>query len=460
MSKSGTKKCGHYSGIGGQAVLEGVMMKNREEYAVSVRRPDGGIETKKEKYEGVWGGKKITKLPFIRGVFSFLDSMVLGMQTLTWSAGFYEDEEAEETKADAALDKITKGNAEKLLMGLTVAFSVVLAVAIFIALPFGISLLFQNFVRNASLLAILEGLVRLVIFLIYVAAIASMKDIRRVYQYHGAEHKCINCVEHGRELTVKNVMKSSRFHKRCGTSFLLFVVLISILLFMFIRVGNPFLRLGLRILLIPVVAGISYEVLRLAGRTDNALINLISRPGLWLQRLTTREPDESMVEVAIASVEAVFDWKAYLKEEFGYEFDEEAGSRSSDAVSQDAAADGALAECVGEKTGTAAEHGGDNIGTVMAGSPSCRTRKYTGPAEKRWKRRESERQSWTPDCFLRRSATPQGTICWCTETGKLQKSRRSSTAGGLPGAPLMSLFSISPACRSSWDWNFWSMRMC
>ena len=320
----GTKKCGHYSGIGGQAVLEGVMMKNKEEYAVSVRRPDGVIETKKEKYEGVWGGKKIVKLPFIRGVFSFIDSMVLGMQTLTWSASFYEDEEAEETKADAVLDKVTKGNAEKFLMGLTVAFSVVLAVAIFIALPFGISLLFQKFIRNASLLAILEGLVRLAIFLIYVAAIASMKDIRRVYQYHGAEHKCINCLEHGRELTVKNVMKSSRFHKRCGTSFLLFVVLISILLFMVIRVENPALRLGLRILLIPVIAGISYEVLRLAGRTDNAFINLISRPGLWLQRLTTREPDESMVEVAIASVEAVFDWKAYLRDEFAYEFDDEA----------------------------------------------------------------------------------------------------------------------------------------
>ena len=198
--------------------------------------------------------------------------------------------------------------------------------AIFIALPFGISLLFQNFVRNASLLAILEGLVRLAIFLIYVAAIASMKDIRRVYQYHGAEHKCINCLEHGRELNVKNVMKSSRFHKRCGTSFLLFVVLISIVLFMFIRVEQPLLRLGLRILLIPVVAGISYEVLRLAGRTDNAFINLISRPGLWLQRLTTREPDESMVEVAIASVEAVFDWKAYLKEEFGYGFEEDDGT--------------------------------------------------------------------------------------------------------------------------------------
>ena len=174
---------------------------------------------------------------------------------------------------------------------------------------------------------------RLAIFLIYVAAIASMKDIRRVYQYHGAEHKCINCLEHGRELTVKNVMKSSRFHKRCGTSFLLFVVLISILLFMVIRVENPALRLGLRILLIPVIAGISYEVLRLAGRTDNAFINLISRPGLWLQRLTTREPDESMIEVAIASVEAVFDWKAYLRDEFAYHFDGEAEGENADSGS-------------------------------------------------------------------------------------------------------------------------------
>ena len=339
------KKCGHYSGIGGQAVLEGVMMKNKEEYAVSVRRQDGVIETKKEKYEGVWGGKKIVKLPLIRGVFNFIDSMVLGMQTLTWSAEFYEDEEAEETKADAVLDKITKGKGEKFLMGLTVAFSIVLALAIFVALPYGISLLFQNFVRNASLLAILEGVVRLLIFLIYVAAIASMKDIRRVYQYHGAEHKCINCVESGRPLTVKNVMESSRFHKRCGTSFLLFVVLISILLFMFIRVDNSALRLAVRILLIPVIAGISYEVLRLAGRTDNLFINVISRPGLWLQRLTTREPDESMVEVAIASVEAVFDWKAYLQEEFGHEYEaeaegKEAGERIPDADGTKTAGEG------------------------------------------------------------------------------------------------------------------------
>ena len=321
MSK---KKCGHYSGIGGQAVLEGVMMKNKEAYAVSVRKPDGTIETKRELYKGIGADKALTKLPFIRGVFNFVDSLVLGMQTLTWSASFFEDEEAEETKMDRALDKVSKGKGEKLLMGFTVAFSIVLAVAIFIALPFGISLLFQSFVRNQTVLALLEGVVRLAIFLIYVAAIASMKDIRRVYQYHGAEHKCINCVEKGRPLTVKNVMRSSRFHKRCGTSFLLFVILISILLFLFIRLDNPVLRLVVRILLIPVIAGISYEVIRLSGRSDNFLVNLFSRPGLWLQRLTTREPDESMVEVAIASVEAVFDWKAYLSSEFGYEFEEEA----------------------------------------------------------------------------------------------------------------------------------------
>lgn len=317
------KKCGHYSGIGGQAVLEGVMMKNKENYAVAVRKPNGRIETKMESYEGIWADKKFVKLPFIRGVFSFIDSMVLGMQTLTYSAGFYEDEETEPTGADRVLDKVTKGNGEKVMMGLTVAFSIILAVAIFIALPYGISLLFHSYIRNTSLLALLEGAVRLAIFLIYVVLIASMKDIRRVYQYHGAEHKCINCLEKGRPLTVKNVMKSSRLHKRCGTSFLLFVMLISIILFIFIRVENPVLRLVVRILLIPVIAGISYEVIRLAGRSDNPLINLISKPGMWLQRLTTREPDEGMVEVAMASVEAVFDWKTWLRDEFGYEPEEE-----------------------------------------------------------------------------------------------------------------------------------------
>ncbi len=321
------KKCAHYSGIGGQAVLEGVMMKNKEEYAVSVRKPDGTIETKREKHPGLWGDKKITKIPFIRGVFNFIDSLVLGMQTLTWSASFYDEEDSDGTKIDQALDKVTGGKAENVLMGVTVAFSIVLAVAIFIALPYGISLFFQKHIQNVSLLAILEGAVRLLVFLTYVVAISSMKDIRRVYQYHGAEHKCINCLERGKPLTVRNVMRSSRQHRRCGTSFLLLVMFVSIILFIFIRVENPAMRLAVRIALIPVIAGISYEIIRLAGRSDNFLVNLISAPGMLLQRLTTREPDKAMIEVAIASVEAVFDWKQYLRDEFGYGFEEDGEAR-------------------------------------------------------------------------------------------------------------------------------------
>ena len=312
-----------YSGIGGQAVLEGVMMKNKDRYAVAVRKSDGQIEVMAEDYEGIRGAKKVSGIPFVRGVFNFVDSLVLGMKTLTWSAGFFEEEESgkEESEADRKFDKAVGDSGEKLVMGATVLFSIVMAVAIFIALPYFLSLLLSSYVRNASLLAIFEGILRILIFVGYVAAISAMKDIRRVYMYHGAEHKCINCIERGRELTVKNVRKSSRLHKRCGTSFLLFVMVVSVILFMFIRVDNPALRLVLRLALVPVIAGVSYEIIRLAGRTDNALIRIISAPGMWLQRLTTREPDDSMIEVAIASVEAVFDWKAYLKETFGYDVD-------------------------------------------------------------------------------------------------------------------------------------------
>lgn len=317
------KKTKCYSGIGGQAVLEGVMMKNKDRYAVAVRKSDGQIEVMAEDYEGIRGAKKVYGIPFLRGVFNFVDSLVLGMKTLTWSAGFFEEEESgkEESEADRKFDKAVGDSGEKLVMGATVLFSIVMAVAIFIALPYFLSLLLSSYVRNASLLAIFEGILRILIFVGYVAAISAMKDIRRVYMYHGAEHKCINCIERGRELTVKNVRKSSRLHKRCGTSFLLFVMVVSVILFMFIRVDNPALRLVLRLALVPVIAGVSYEIIRLAGRTDNALIRIISAPGMWLQRLTTREPDDSMIEVAIASVEAVFDWKAYLKETFGYDVD-------------------------------------------------------------------------------------------------------------------------------------------
>ncbi len=317
-----------YSGIGGQAVMEGVMMKNQEKYAVAVRKPDQEIVVETSTYEGLIKNKKIRNMPILRGVFSFIESLVLGMKTLTFSASFFEEEEEEksgsrkaEKRAGAQKPAPTEEEQKKkekrqenVLMGGTVAISIVLAVAIFMVLPYYISVFFQRFITSQTLLALLEGVIRLTIFIGYVAAISLMPDIKRVYMYHGAEHKCINCIEQGMDLTVENVRKSSRLHKRCGTSFLLIVMLISIVFFLFIRVDNRILQLLLRLVLIPVIAGVSYEFIRLAGRSDHMLVNLFSKPGLLLQRITTREPDDSMIEVGIASVEAVFDWKAYVKE--------------------------------------------------------------------------------------------------------------------------------------------------
>lgn len=317
-----------YSGIGGQAVMEGVMMKNQEKYAVAVRKPDQEIVVETSTYEGLIKNKKIRNMPILRGVFSFIESLVLGMKTLTFSASFFEEEEEEksgsrkaEKRAGAQKpapmeeeQKKKEKRQENALMGGTVAISIVLAVAIFMVLPYYISVFFQRFITSQTLLALLEGVIRLTIFIGYVAAISLMPDIKRVYMYHGAEHKCINCIEQGMDLTVENVRKSSRLHKRCGTSFLLIVMLISIVFFLFIRVDNRILQLLLRLVLIPVIAGVSYEFIRLAGRSDHMLVNLFSKPGLLLQRITTREPDDSMIEVGIASVEAVFDWKAYVKE--------------------------------------------------------------------------------------------------------------------------------------------------
>lgn len=304
-------------------MLEGVMMKNKERYAVAVRKPDGEIEIEVENYQGVLHGSKLKDVPFIRGIFNFIDSMVLGTKCLNYSASFYDDEDAKETAADKALNKISRGNGEKILSVIVTVFAVILAVGLFIVLPYFISSLFEGYIRNASLMAIIEGIVRILIFVLYIVAITAMKDIKRLYMYHGAEHKCINCIEKGKPLTVRNVMRSSRLHKRCGTSFLFFVMFVSIILFFFIRVDNPALRLALRVLLIPAIAGISYEIIRLAGRTDNIFVRILSAPGMWIQRLTTKEPERAMVEVAIASVEAVFDWKAYIQENFGYEFEEE-----------------------------------------------------------------------------------------------------------------------------------------
>ena len=310
MAKKKRKKRGHYSGIGGQAVLEGIMMKNGDKYSVAVRKPNGEIEVELDTYHGILEGSKIKKIPFIRGVFNFLDSLILGTRSLNFSATFYEDEDEQKNVKDPA----KKARQDKALTTLTTVLAVVLALTLFMALPYYTSVLLGRYVRNASLMAIIEGVIRIVIFILYVAAISLMPDIKRVYRYHGAEHKCINCIEHGHTLTVENVMKSSKQHKRCGTSFLLFVMLVSVILFFFIRVESPVWRLLLRLLLIPVIAGISYELIRLAGRSNNILVKIISAPGMWLQRLTTKEPDEQMVEVAIKAVEAVFDWKTWQEE--------------------------------------------------------------------------------------------------------------------------------------------------
>ena len=319
MAKKKRKKRGHYSGIGGQAVLEGIMMKNGDKYSVAVRKPNGEIEVELDTYHGILEGSKIKKIPFIRGVFNFLDSLILGTRSLNFSATFYEDEDEQKNVKDPA----KKARQDKALTTLTTILAVVLALTLFMALPYYTSVFLGRYVRNASLMAIIEGVIRIVIFILYVAAISLMPDIKRVYRYHGAEHKCINCIEHGHTLTVENVMKSSKQHKRCGTSFLLFVMLVSVILFFFIRVESPAWRLLLRLLLIPVIAGISYELIRLAGRSNNILVKIISAPGLWLQRLTTKEPDEQMVEVAIKAVEAVFDWKQFLREDFNYKFPED-----------------------------------------------------------------------------------------------------------------------------------------
>lgn len=303
------------SNIGGQAVLEGIMMKNRDRYAVAVRKPDGEIFVQTEEFHSVTGRyKKLTTIPFVRGVFNFIDSMVLGIKTLTFSASFYEEEEEEKEFSEAEQKK--KEKQESLLMAGTVAFSIVAAVAIFMVLPYFLSSLMKPVVPSYHLRTVIEGFVRIGIFIIYILLISRMKDIQRTFMYHGAEHKCINCIEHGLPLTVENVRNSSRQHKRCGTSFLFFVLAISIILLLLIRVESPLMRVVVRIALLPVIAGVSYEVLKLAGNSDNPFVNLLSKPGMAIQKMTTSEPDDGMIEVAIQAVEAVFDWRAYERDNF------------------------------------------------------------------------------------------------------------------------------------------------
>ncbi|MBQ0000908.1 MAG: DUF1385 domain-containing protein [Clostridiales bacterium] len=317
------------SNIGGQAVMEGIMMRHKDRYSVGVRRPDGGIELKEEEYKSVLGKSSILKKPVIRGVVRFVDSLVLGMKCLMYSAEIAGDEEEEE---QVDLSTLTEEEREKrkkkedkmfqLMLYGTVAISIVFSVALFMLAPYVIASFLKKVGASELIVTVAESFVKLALFMGYMLLISRMKDIQRTFMYHGAEHKCINCVESGLPLTVENVMKSSRFHRRCGTSFLFLVMLVSIVMhFVFIFVPVYWMRLFGRLLMVPVVAGVSFEIIQWAGRTDNSCSRFMSKPGMMMQHLTTKEPTEDMAEVAIAAVEAVFDWKAYLKEEFGVECD-------------------------------------------------------------------------------------------------------------------------------------------
>lgn len=300
--------------IGGQAVIEGVMMKNMDRYAVSVRKPNGKIETKVEECVSFAEKHPLFQLPIFRGMVNFLESMVIGMKTLNYSASFYEDEEEQtESRTEQFLEKILGEKAEKIIMGIVLVFSLAISIGLFMILPYIASEALGKLIQNEYAVLLMEGIIRIAIFLGYIVLISKMEDIKRVFMYHGAEHKTINCLEAGVELTPENVDNFSRLHKRCGTSFIFIVMIISMVFFFFIRVDTIWLRIVLRLLFLPLVAGVSYEFIRLAGSSDHPLVQIFSKPGLALQRLTTKEPDHSMIEVAIASVEGVFDWREYLE---------------------------------------------------------------------------------------------------------------------------------------------------
>ena len=299
--------------IGGQAVIEGVMMMNKDRYAVSVRKPNGKIETKVEECASFAEKHPLFQLPVFRGMANFLESMVIGMKTLNYSASFYEDEEEQtESRTEQLLEKILGEKAEKIIMGIVLVFSLAISIGLFMILPYIASEAFGKLIRNEYVILFMEGIIRIAIFLGYIVLISRMEDIKRVFMYHGAEHKTINCLEAGVPLTPENVDNFSRLHKRCGTSFIFIVMIISMVFFFFIRVDTIWLRIVLRLLFLPLVAGVSYEFIRLAGSSDHPLVQIFSKPGLALQKLTTKEPDHSMIEVAIASVEGVFDWREYL----------------------------------------------------------------------------------------------------------------------------------------------------
>lgn len=297
------------SGIGGMAVIEGVMMRNKDEYAIAVRKPDNEIVLEKIEYKNFSNKVKLFKLPIFRGMLAFVDSMVIGLKVISFSSSFIEEEEESQKEK-----KEESGKVSALLIFFAVLASLALSISLFMVFPVLIASLFTKWIESNFLLSLMEGILRLLIFIGYILFATRMKEIKRMFMYHGAEHKTINCLENGFELTLENVKWQSKTHKRCGTSFMLFVMIISLVFFVIIRPETLLWKILSRILLVPIIAGTSYEFIRFAGKSENVVINFISKPGLWMQALTTKEPDDDMIEVAIQSVDAVFDWKGFLAE--------------------------------------------------------------------------------------------------------------------------------------------------
>ncbi|MBO4504876.1 MAG: DUF1385 domain-containing protein [Lachnospiraceae bacterium] len=378
------------SGIGGQAVMEGVMMKNGDKYAVAVRKPDGEIVAETKEYKSLGSKSGLNKIPIIRGMLAFIDSLKLGIGSLTYSASFFEEEE--EKKPVTEEEKSKKEKQEKAMMAGTVLLSVVLAIGIFMLLPYFISRILKGHIESEGVLALIEGIIRVALFIGYVAAISLMDDIKRVFKYHGAEHKSINCIENGLELTVENVRKQSRHHRRCGTSFLLIVMLISVLFFMFIRFDNAWLRIAARLILIPIIAGISYEFIRLAGRSNNKVVEILSKPGMALQNLTTAEPDDSMIECAIASVEAVFDWKDFLAH-----YDEPAENAPACAAACEPEAEKAEPDKAEEKPAKESKKSKHKHDTVKPAAEEKKQEEAVTAAEEEVKKPEPEKVEEKPE---------------------------------------------------------------
>lgn len=342
-----------YSGIGGQAVLEGIMMMNKDKYAIAVRKANKEIAVDVQACETPGNKHSVSEWPFVRGIFAFIRSLSLGLKTITASADMLgEEAEEEPSKFEKWLYEKFGDKTEKIIMDAAVVIALILAVGLFMLLPMFISNLLKNVIKNYYVMALIEGLIRIGIFIGYIKLISGMEDIKRTFMYHGAEHKCINCVELGKELNVENVMASSKEHKRCGTSFIIIVMIISILFFMVIRIDNLALRAISRILLIPVIAGVSYEFLRIAGRSESPIINILSRPGMWMQGLTTKEPTSDMCEVAIAATSKVFDWRAFLTENFPELYPDGIPEEMTEEVPEEASA-AETAETMEETTETA-----------------------------------------------------------------------------------------------------------